>query len=155
MFSKIKKCKKLLKEKIIQSNQFVDIKKFSEKISELKGKKFIIDKNSCSIFFENIIKSRFKIIERNDPTYNWKAIKNKIEIANMKKVHILDGVAITKFIYWIKNINKKKISEVDAQVKLEKFRKMNNTFLYPSFDTIAGTGGNGAIVHYRAKKKRL
>jgi Xaa-Pro aminopeptidase len=153
LFSKIKKCKKLLKEKIIQSNQFVDIKKFSEKISELKGKKFIIDKNSCSIFFENIIKSRFKIIERNDPTYNWKAIKNKIEIANMKKVHILDGVAITKFIYWIKNINKKKISEVDAQVKLEKFRKMNNTFLYPSFDTIAGTGGNGAIVHYRAKKK--
>ena len=71
----------------------------------------------------------------------------------MKKAHILDGVALTKFIYWIKNINKKKISEVDAQNKLEMFRKMNKNFLYPSFDTIAGSGKNGAIVHYRANKK--
>ena len=153
LFSKLKKCKKLLKDKIIKSNQVIDIRKFQKKISDLKGRKFIIDENSCSIFFENIIKSRFKIIRRNDPTYYWKAIKNKVEISNMEKVHILDGVAVTKFIYWIKNINKKKISEVDAQDKLEKFRKMNKNFLYPSFDTIAGTGGNGAIVHYRAQKK--
>ena len=71
----------------------------------------------------------------------------------MKKAHILDGVALTKFIYWIKNINKKKITEVDAQNKLEKFRKMNKEFLYPSFDTIAGSGKNGAIIHYRATKE--
>jgi Xaa-Pro aminopeptidase len=62
-------------------------------------------------------------------------------------------VALTKFIYWIKNINKKKITEVEAQNKLEKFRKMNKNYLYPSFDTIAGSGKNGAIVHYRAKKE--
>jgi Xaa-Pro aminopeptidase len=72
----------------------------------------------------------------------------------MKKAHIVDGVALTKFIYWIKNINKKKITEVDAQNKLEKFRKKNKNFLYPSFDTIAGSGKNGAIVHYRANKER-
>ena len=71
----------------------------------------------------------------------------------MKKAHILDGIALTKFIYWIKNINKKQITEVDAQNKLEKFRSMNKSFLYPSFDTIAGSGKNGAIVHYRANKK--
>ena len=64
----------------------------------------------------------------------------------MKKSHILDGVALTKFIYWIKNINKKQITEVDAQIKLEKFRKKNRNFLYPSFETIAGTGKNGAII---------
>ncbi len=151
-FTKLKKCKKLLNDNIIKSNQFIDIKKFQKKILALKGRKFTIDNNSCSIFFENIIKSKFEIIVRNDPTYYWKAIKNKVEIDNMKKVHILDGVAITKFIYWIKNINKKKISEFDAQNKLEKFRKKNKNFLYPSFDTISGTGGNGAIVHYRAKK---
>ena len=58
----------------------------------------------------------------------------------MKKAHELDGVALTKFLFWIKNINKKKITEVDAQNKLEKFRKMNKNFLYPSFDTIAGSG---------------
>ncbi len=152
-FSKIKKCKKLLKKKIIKPSQFIDIKKFKEKILNLKGRKFNIDKNSCSVFFEDIIKSKFKIIERNDPTYYWKAIKNKVEIANMRKAHIIDGVALTKFIFWIKNINKKKISEVDAEIKLEKFRKMNKNFLYPSFDTIAGSGKNGAIVHYRAKKR--
>jgi Xaa-Pro aminopeptidase len=68
----------------------------------------------------------------------------------MVNAHILDGIALTKFIYWIKKINKKKITEVEAAKKLEKFRKMNKNFLYPSFDTIAGSGKNGAIVHYRA-----
>jgi Xaa-Pro aminopeptidase len=67
--------------------------------------------------------------------------------------HIIDGVALTKFIYWIKKVNKKKITEVDAQNKLEKFRKKSKNYLYPSFDTIAGSGENGAIVHYRAKKE--
>ena len=46
----------------------------------------------------------------------------------MKKAHISDGIALTKFLYWIKNINKKKITEVDAQNKLEEFRKMNKIF---------------------------
>ena len=50
------------------------------------------------------------------------------------------------------NINNKDITEVDAQNKLEKFRKMNNNYMYPSFNTIAGAGSNGAIVHYRANK---
>jgi Xaa-Pro aminopeptidase len=71
----------------------------------------------------------------------------------MIDAHIIDGAALTKFIYWIKNVNKKKISEVQAQNKLERFRKMNKNYLYPSFDTIAGSGKNGAIVHYRAKKE--
>ena len=59
---------------------------------------------------------------------------------------------MTKFIYWIKN-NKKKINEIDAEKKLESFRKKNKNYLYPSFNTIAGTGKNGAIVHYRANPK--
>jgi len=152
LISTLKKCKNLFKNKIINSNEFIDINEFPREILRLKGKNFIIDDNSCSIFFENIIKSKFRIIKREDPTYYLKAIKNKTEIDNMKKAHVFDGVALTKFIYWIKNINKKKITEVDAQNKLEKFRKMNKYFLYPSFDTIAGSGKNGAIVHYRAKK---
>ncbi len=153
LISKFKKCKKLFRKKVIKSNEFMDTKEFPKKILDLKGKRFIIDRNSCSIFYENIIKSKFKIIKGEDPTYLLKAIKNKIEINNMKKAHILDGAALTKFIYWIKNVNKKKITEVEAQNKLEKFRSMNKNFLYPSFDTIAGSGKNGAIVHYRAKKE--
>ena len=153
LISKFKKCKKLFRKKVIKSNEFIDTQKFPKKILDLKGKRFIIDRNSCSIFYENIIKSKFKIIKGEDPTYLLKAIKNKIEINNMKKAHILDGAALTKFIYWMKNVNKKKITEVEAQNKLEKFRSMNKNFLYPSFDTIAGSGKNGAIVHYRAKKE--
>ena len=119
----------------------------------LKGKNFILDDKSCSIFYENLIKSKFKIIKREDPIYLFKAIKNKTEIKNMIDAHIVDGAALTKFLYWIKKINKKKINEVEAAKKLENFRKMNKNFLYPSFDTIAGSGKNGAIVHYRAKKE--
>jgi len=153
LLSKMDKCKKLIKNGFIKINQFSDIDKFSEEITKLNGKKFIIDDKSCSIFFENIIKSKFKIINRNDPTYLLKAVKNRTEINNMQNAHILDGIALTKFIYWIKKINKKKITEVEAAKKLETFRKKDKSFLYPSFDTIAGSGKNGAIVHYRATKK--
>jgi Xaa-Pro aminopeptidase len=151
--SEIKKAKKIIKDKIIKLNELVDVNNFTEKIFQLKGNNFIIDDKSCSIFFEDIIKSKFKIIKREDPTYHLKAIKNQTEIKNMINAHISDGVALTKFIYWIKNINKKSINELQAQKKLESFRKLNKNYLYPSFDTIAGSGKNGAIVHYKANKE--
>jgi Xaa-Pro aminopeptidase len=147
------KVKKLIIKKIISKNQLISTTDLPKKILSLNGKNFIIDNKSCSVFYENIIKSKFKIIKREDPTYLLKAIKNKTEINNMIGSHITDGVALTKFIYWIKKVNKKKITEVDAQIKLEKFRKKSKNYLYPSFDTIAGSGENGAIVHYRAKKE--
>ena len=152
LFCKTKKIKKILKKKTIKFNDVIEIDDFPKKILELKGKRFIIDDKSCSIYFENIIKSKFKISKREDPTYLLKAIKNKVEIKNMINAHIDDGVALTKFIYWIKNVRKKKLTEYQAQNKLESFRKLNKNYLYPSFDTIAGSGKNGAIVHYRAKK---
>ena len=154
LISKIHKTRKLIKDKIIKSNEVIDVNNFHREVIKLSGKNFIIDNKSCSIFYEDIIKSKFKIIKREDPTYLLKSIKNKTEIKNTINAHIIDGVALTKFIYWIKNINKKRITEVDAQNKLEKFRKMNKNYLYPSFDTIAGSGENGAIVHYRAKKEK-
>ena len=141
------KCKKLINQKIINSNQIIAL----NEILKLKGDNFIIDENTCSIYFENLIKSKFKIKKREDPIYYFKSIKNKTEINHMIKSHISDGAALTKFLYWMKNTNKKQITEVQAQNKLEKFRKQNRNYLYPSFDTIAGTGKNGAIVHYRAK----
>ena len=81
-----------------------------------------------------------------------KAIKNQTEIKNMVKTHIYDGAALTKFIYWIKNNKKFNFTEIDAEKKLEKFRKQNINYLYPSFNTIAGSGPNSAIIHYRANK---
>ena len=154
LFCKLQNAKNLIKERKVNINELVDITNFENKIFQLKGKKFIIDSKSCSIYFEDIIKSKFKIIKREDPTYFFKAIKNKTEIKNMKYSHIIDGVALTKFIYWIKKINKRIINEVQAQNKLENFRKLSKSYLYPSFDTIAGSGKNGAIVHYRATRKK-
>jgi len=82
-----------------------------------------------------------------------KSKKNNVEISNTIKSHILDGVALTKFIYWIKNnVNKIKITEISAEKKLEKFRKKNLKYQFPSFNTISGSGPNAAIVHYRANK---
>ena len=108
LISTIEKCKKIIKNKTIKLNQFVNINKLPKEISKLKGKKFIIDDKTCSIFYEDLINSKFKIIGREDPTYLLKSIKNKVEISSMINAHILDGVALTKFIYWIKKINKKK-----------------------------------------------
>ena len=144
---------KIIKDKKLSQKQIINPSKFKDLIKKLKGNKFIIDSLSCSVINENIIKSKFHIINIDDPCYKLKSIKNSSEIKHMINAHIEDGVALTKFIYWIKNINKKKITEIDSQNKLEKFRKLNKNYLFPSFNTIAGTGSNGAIVHYRASKK--
>jgi len=147
------KVSEIIKEKKISNKQIINPNKFKDLIKKIKGKNFIIDPLSCSILNEKIIKSKFKIINKHDPCYKLKSIKNSSEIKHMINAHIEDGVALTKFIYWIKNINKNKITELDSQKKLEKFRKLNKNYLFPSFNTISGTGSNGAIVHYRASKK--
>jgi Xaa-Pro aminopeptidase len=153
LITQINNTKKIIKDKKIDKKNVIDIKDLPNLIHKLKGKKFIIDNSSCSIFYENIIKSKFKILDKVDPIYKLKAIKNLCEINHIIEAHKKDGLALTKFIYWIKNINKKIITEVEAQNKLEKFRKLNKDYLFPSFNTIAGSGSNGAIVHYRATKK--
>ena len=146
------KAKKIIDEKKILKKQVINFKKFTEIVEDLKGNNFIIDNQSCSVFYEKVIQSKFKIINKKDPIYKLKSIKNPSEIKYMIDAHKKDGLALTKFIYWIKNRNNKNITEVDAQNKLEKFRRMDKNYLYPSFNTIAGSGSNGAIVHYRATK---
>ena len=143
----------IIKEKKIKENQVINNKEFLTLVNRLPEGTFIIDDKTCSIFYENIIKKKFKILKVNDPIYKLKSIKNTYEINHMIQAHKKDGLALTKFIYWIKNINKKTITEVDAQNKLEKFRKLSEDYLFPSFNTIAGAGSNGAIVHYRATSK--
>ena len=119
-----------------------------------KKQNFLIDKFTCSYFYREKIAERFKYIEEIDPIFFLKSKKNIVEINNTIKSHIADGTALTKFIYWIKNnINKIKISELSAQKKLEQFRKKNKNYISPSFNTISGSGPNGAIVHYRANSK--
>ncbi len=147
------KLKKLFLEKKLFPYQVTETKNFEKLIKNLKGKKIIVDNKTLSIHNEKIIKSKFSIIDRVDPCYYFKSIKNKVELKNMMQSHIADGVALTKFLYWIKNMNNKNLSELEAEKKLEIFRKRNKNYLFPSFNTIAGTGPNGAIIHYRATNK--
>jgi len=124
-------------------------------LDNLDHKKFfLIDKFSCSYFYKKLIEKRFLYDEKNDPIYILKAKKNSVEISNSIKSHILDGAALTKFIYWIKNnVNKFKITEISAEKKLEKFRKKSPNYQFPSFSTISGSGPNSAIIHYKASIK--
>ncbi len=131
---------------------FHEEKDFFKVLALLKFGNFCIDHQTCSIFDEELIKSKFKINNKIDPIYYFKSIKNKTEINNMKKAHINDGAALTKFLYWAKNMNIKKMTEKKIEFKLENFRKQNKNYLFPSFDTIAGSGPNGAIIHYRSDK---
>ena len=153
LIGKKNKFKKLLKERKISKNQIIDPKNLIRLFKGLKGKKFIIDEKTCSIFNEGLIAEKFHIKERVDPCYLLKAKKNLAEIHNMIKSHIEDGVALTKFIFWMKNNQKLGLTELDAEKKLEYLRKQNKNYLYPSFNTIAGSGPNGAIVHYRSSRK--
>ncbi len=141
-----------LKKKDFKDVTFWDESYLFRIINKFEKDNFCIDKNTCSVFDENIIKSKFKIISRDDPIYNFKSLKNEIEINNTKKAHIIDGVAVTKFLCWFKN-RKTKTSEKKIENKLEKFRKRSKKYLYPSFDTIAGSGPNGAIIHYKSNNK--
>ncbi|MBD1158013.1 aminopeptidase P family protein [Pelagibacterales bacterium SAG-MED17] len=118
----------------------------------LKHGNFCIDSKTCSVFEESLIGYKFKIVDKEDPIYNLKSLKNKTEIQNMVKAHIEDGVALTKFLYWIKNHKINSLTEKKIESKLESFRKNGKNYLYPSFDTIAGSGPNGAVIHYRSDK---
>ena len=142
-----------IRNKIPLKVNFYEENDFYFVLNKLKGINFSIDEISCSIYFEKLISSKFYINTKVDPCYYFKSIKNVIELNNMEKAHIEDGVALTKFLYWIKNSNIKKLDELKIEKKLENFRKRNKNYLYPSFNTIAGSGPNGAIIHYRANKK--
>jgi len=147
---KILKIRKIFSKKI----KFYDEESIEKKLKTLNKNKIWLDSLTCSIHFKNLLEKKNNIIEKIDPIYFFKSIKNNTEIKNMKKIHIFDGVALTKFLFWLKkNFKKKKITEIYAQKKLEKFRKMNKSYKFPSFSTISGSGPNSAIIHYKASDK--
>ncbi len=153
-FCNLKKIKNKLKKELGNNLKVLDIKYIENFINKIENKTFQLDKNSCSIFFKNLIKNKNIILNKYDPIYFYKSVKNKVEIQNIVKAHIYDGAALTKFLFWIrKNFKKEKITEISAQEKLLYFRKKNKNFRSLSFPTISGSGPNGAIIHYKANKK--
>lgn len=95
------------------------------------------------------------VIREPTPVVLAKAIKNEAELNGMLNAHIHDGVGLCSFLCWLENLVRSgdSISEVDAAKKLESFRAARPGFIMNSFDTIAGVGPNGAIIHYRAEEE--
>ena len=92
-----------------------------------------------------------KKIDRPNPTLLPKAIKNAVELAGMRKAHIKDGIALTKFMYWLKQeAGEDKGTEISLAEKMESFRKAQEGYIEPSFEPISGFGPHGAIIHYSA-----
>ena len=150
LFANPKKLKNLKKIKA----RYYDEKKIEIILNKLSRKRIWLDSYSCSFFFKNLLERKNQVIEKIDPIHFFKSIKNNTEIKNMKKSHLTDGVALTKFIFWLKkNFKKKKISEISAQKKLESLRKIHPSYKFPSFNTISGSGPNSAIIHYKASPK--
>jgi Xaa-Pro aminopeptidase len=153
-FTNINKITPQIKKSFGKKVIFIKEELFVNYLRKIKNSKILIDKKTCSFYYEKNIHSSNKLIDIEDPIYLLKAIKNKTEISNTKIAHLFDGIALTKFIFWLKNnYRKTKITEVSAQNKLENYKKQNKNYLYPSFNTISGFGGNGAIVHYRSNNK--
>ena len=150
LFAQSKKTIKIRK-KFNKKIKFYNENKIEDRLKNLSKNNIWLDSLSCSIHYKNLLSKKNKVMDKIDPIYFFKSIKNSTEIENIKKAHMLDGAALTKFLFWLKkNFGKKKITEISAQKKLENFRKINKKYKFPSFSTISGTGPNSAIIHYKA-----
>jgi len=114
----------------------------------------MLDANKTNISLYNAINSNTKKIESPNITTSLKAIKNEVEIKNLKWCEIKDGLAMVKFIKWLKDsVDKEQITEIAAEERLEDFRREQEGFVGPSFDTIAGYKEHAAMMHYKANKE--
>lgn len=118
----------------------------------LSAKKVQYDpKRSAAWFHQQLTAAGAEILAKDDPCLLPKACKNATEIAGMRNAHLRDGVALTRFLCWLDGeVQRRKLTELEAEAKLLEFRQQQPGFHEPSFDTIAGSGAHGAIVHYRA-----
>ena len=111
--------------------------------------RILLNKDVTSYSLVNAISPQTEIISGTDPAEIMKATKNPVEISCTRRAHIKDGIAMVKFLHWIKtNVGKQKITEISASDRLEAFRRQQPGCFDLSFDTISGYMDNGAIVHY-------
>lgn len=95
-----------------------------------------------------------KLLEKRDPVLLPKSRKNEAELAGMREAHKLDGVAVAKFLHWFDTqAPSGELTEIAIVSALEGFRREDESCVDASFDTISGSGPNGAIVHYRVTTK--
>lgn len=140
-----------LYENHVDVREYLEIYEDAELISS--SEVVMMDFNKTNFTIYNRIKDVVKIINRPNPSNLMKACKNEVELENLRKCHLRDGVAVTKFMHWLKNqVSQEKITEMSASEILEGFRKDQDLYIEPSFDTISAYGANAAMMHYKATK---
>ena len=123
-----------------------------EDVSRLPGGvRLLCDENHVNDALISRIAPDVVVLDGENPTLLLKAVKNPVEVANEKAAHIKDGIAVTRFIYWLKTrVGREEITEMSAAARLEMFRREQEDYLEPSFYPILAYGPHGAIVHYSA-----
>ncbi len=131
--------------------EYEDVWRFLESLPE--GQKISLDKRNASFRVCKVLDNQ-KILELSSPTELLKAKKNPTELKYMEEVYLKDSVAVTKFIYWVKNtIGKQTITELDAAAYMDNLRREIPEFIDLSFPTISAYGPNAAMMHYEATKE--
>lgn len=124
---------------------------FYRRVSEVYEEKLLICLNRVNCRVKMELGDDVEIIDKPNPTSLMKAVKNPVEMENLRNSHLKDGVAVTHFMYWLKkNIGTLPMTELSAADQLKAFRQQQGGFIEPSFATICAYGANGAIVHYSA-----
>ena len=120
-------------------------------VKTLKAKNiWLNDQKTSYALMENLPKE-MEIIKGMTPVAYAKCIKNAKEQECIRNAHLKDGVAMTKFMYWLKtNAGKAEMSEISVEEKVKEFRKAQKDFVEESFTTICGYGAHGAVIHYHA-----
>lgn len=138
-----------LAENNVKIENYNDVYAFVKKMDPAHS--FLIDPTRLNYALFNSLPTESAKVEEINPTVLFKAMKNPVEVENMKKAQIKDGIAHAKFIYWLKkNVGKEKITELSASDKLNELRKEQGDFIRPSFAPICGFGPHAALPHYES-----
>ena len=146
---------KLNKDQITELNKLnVEVKDydlFVQEVAELENCTVWADTAKLNYAVAEAIPASCTVVNKTHPVVLMKAMKNEVEIENLRRSHIKDGVAVTKFMYWLKkNIGKIDMTECSVQDKLHEFRAAQKGFIEESFGTICAYGPNAAMMHYSA-----
>ncbi len=133
----------------VQIKPYNDVYEFVKNID--KTEKVLLDGTKLSYTIYNNIHCEVEKVDEFNPVMFFKAQKNEVELENIRNSHVKDGVAFTKFMYWLKkNVGKMEITEISATQKLEDLRREQEGFFEPSFNTIAAYKEHAAMMHYSA-----
>lgn len=125
--------------------------RLSADLAAFKEQTILYDPAASPVWFHwRLTQSRAIVQDITDPCQLPKACKNEAEQQGAIAAHIRDGLAVTRFLCWLSSQHPAALTELEVAAKLESFRAQSPLYLEPSFNTISGSGPNGAIVHYRA-----